>query len=193
MKLVASVRLLPTPEQADLLRATLERCNAACDWLARIGADTKTTRQYDLHKIGYAEMRVRFGLAAQVAARCIGKVADAFKVGDKEAVREFRGHAAQPYDERIFRFLPGQDGVSIWTLTGRQRIAFACADAHRELLACAKGQVDLMFVRGKWMLAATCDVGDVPGYTPTDVRGIDLGVVNLVVDDLGRTFTGAQI
>ena len=193
MKLVASVRLLPTPEQAGLLHATLERCNAACDWLARLGADTKTTRQYDLHKIGYAELRARFGLAAQVAARCIGKVADAFKVGDKEEVREFRRHAAQPYDERIFRFLPGQDAVSIWTLAGRQRIPFVCAEAHRGLLASAKGQVDLMFVRGKWMLAATCDVEEIPAYIPTDVRGIDLGVVNLAVDDLGRTFTGAQI
>src|SRR6185437_14490325 len=122
MKLVASVRLLPTPEQAAELRRTLERCNAACCWLARIGADAKLTRKYDLHRIGYAGVRERFGLAAQVAVRCIAKVADAFKVGDKTKTRTFRRHAAQPYDDRIFRFLPDQDAISIWTLTGRMQI-----------------------------------------------------------------------
>ena len=39
MKLVAPVRLLPTPEQAALLRDTLERCNAACDWLVGYAKD----------------------------------------------------------------------------------------------------------------------------------------------------------
>ena len=62
MKLVAAVRLLPVPEQADLLRTTLERCNAACEWLAQIAHDTGTRRQYDLHKLAYAEMRASFGL-----------------------------------------------------------------------------------------------------------------------------------
>ncbi len=38
------------------------------------------------------------------------------------------------------------------------------------------------------MLAATCDADEAPAYVPVDVRGIDFGVVNIVVDDLGRTF-----
>lgn len=193
MKLVASIRLFPDAEQATTLRETLERCNAACDWLAEIGASAGKTRQYDLHHMAYADMRARFGLTAQVAIRCIGKVADAFKVGDKDETRTFHRHAAQPYDDRIFRFLPGQDAVSIWTLAGRQRIPFVCGDRQREMLTRAKGQVDLMFVRGKWLLAVTCDVDEAPAYAPVDVRGVDFGVVNIVVDDLGRTHSGAQI
>ena len=55
------------------------------------------------------------------------------------------------------------------------------------MLTRAKGEVDLMLVRGKWMLAATCDVDEAPAYVPVDVQGIDFGVVNIVVDDLGRT------
>ena len=107
MKLVASIRLFPDAEQSAMLRETLERCSAACTWLAGIGASTGKTRQYDLHHMAYADMRTRFGLAAQVTVRCIGKVADAFKIGDKDEARTFHRHAAQPYDERIFRFLPG--------------------------------------------------------------------------------------
>jgi IS605 OrfB family transposase len=193
MKLVACVRLLPTPEQAGLLRDTLERCNAACDWLAGLAATTKTRRQFDLHKLAYAELRSRFDLSAQVAVRCIAKVADSLKAGDKKTQRAFDKHAAQPYDERIFRFLPGKDIVSIWTLAGRQCIGFACGDRQRELLKRAKGQVGLMFVRGKWMLAATCDADEAALIGADDAIGIDMGVVNLVVDNRGKSYSGAQV
>lgn len=70
MKLVASVRLLPTPEQERLLRDTLERCNAACDWLAGRAFETGKRRQFDLHRLAYAEMRCLFDLSAQ--ATCSG-------------------------------------------------------------------------------------------------------------------------
>lgn len=193
MKLVASLRLLPAPDQAVLLRETLERCNAACDWLAQAGADAKVTRQYDLHRIGYADMRSRFGLTAQAAVRCIAKVADAYKVGDKDEPRSFRRHAAQPYDARILRFLPGQDAVSIWTLAGRIIVPFACGARQRELLRGQKGECDLMLVRGKWLLATTCEVENVAPFAPADVRGHDMGVVNLLVDDRGATYTGEQV
>ena len=193
MKLVAPVRLLPTPEQAALLRGTLERCNAACDWLADLAANTKTRRQFDLHKLAYAELRSWFDLSAQAAVRCIAKVADSLKAGDKKTRRSFHRHAAQPYDERIFRFLPDQDAVSIWTLTGRERIPFACGDRQRALLARAKGQVDLMFVRGKWMLSATCDANEGALIGADDALGIDMGIVHLAVDNSGKSYSGAQI
>src|SRR5271166_231897 len=193
MKLVAPVRLLPTPEQAGLLRSTLERCNAACDWLAGLAADTKTRRQFDLHKLAYGDMRSKFGLSAQATVRSIAKVADSLKAGNKKTRRTFEKHAAQPYDERIFRFLPGKDAISIWTLAGRQRIEFACGDRQRELMKTAKGQVDLMFVRGKWMLAATCEADEAPLVGAVDAIGIDLGIVNLAVNDSGKSYTGAQI
>lgn len=218
MKLVASVRLLPTPEQAASLRETLERCNAACEWLARIGADARMTRQFDLHKIGYAEMRARFGLAAQAAVRCISKTADAFKVGDRREARSFRPLAAQPFDGRIFRFLPsspqgtiprrtetfagrsdvaerrqGRDAVSIWTVAGRQVIPFVCSEHQRVILARAKGQVDLAFVRGKWLLAATCDADEGAFTGADDALGVDLGIVNLAVASNGRSYSGKQV
>jgi transposase len=193
MKLVASIRLLPTPEQASLLRDTLERCNAGCDWLAGVASDTKTRRQFALHKFGYVELRSGFGLSAQAAVRCIAKVADSLKAGDRTTRRSFNKHAAQPYDERIFRFLPGKDAVSIWTLARRQTIEFACGDRQRALLKRAKGQVDLMFVRGKWMLAATCDADAAELIGADDAVGIDMGIVNLAVDDNGKSYSGAEI
>jgi len=83
LKLVAAVRLLPTADQAVSLRDTLERCNAACTWIAELAVNAGKTRQFDLHHLTYAAVRQRFGLAAQATIRCIAKVADAFKVGAK--------------------------------------------------------------------------------------------------------------
>ena len=40
MKLVAALKMLPTPEQAACLTATLARCNEACAWLARASDST---------------------------------------------------------------------------------------------------------------------------------------------------------
>jgi hypothetical protein len=47
MKLIAQVKLLPTPEQADALRHTLEQANVACRFVSDTAWETKTFRQYD--------------------------------------------------------------------------------------------------------------------------------------------------
>ncbi len=133
-------------------------------------------------------LRARFGLSAQATVRCIAKVADSLKAGDKKTRRRFRRHAAQPYDARIVRFLRGKDAVSICTLTGRPCIPFACERRQRNLLQHAKGQVDLMFVRGQWLLAVTCNADEAALIGADDAIGIDMGIV-----DAGKSYTGAQV
>lgn len=190
MKLVSAIKLKPSREQAEALAATLERCNAACSWLAAKGFAEKTFRQFDLHKMAYAEMKRRFGLGAQPAIRSIAKVADAFKINRKSAPT-FRKLAAQPYDDRILRF--GADFVSIWTLQGRIKVPFVCGDKQRDLLAFRKGESDLCFYRGKWFLAVTCDIPETEKFKPTDWLGVDLGVVNLATDSDGNIHSGDRV
>lgn len=191
MKLVANIKLLPTPEQADALKETLERCNSACNWLSDQAWQNKAFRQFDLHKLAYHPARDRFGLAAQVAVRCIAKVADAYKL-DTKSKRIFRPHSAQPYDDRIFRFL-SDDLLSIWTLGGRQKIAYVCGDHQRRLLTLRKGEVDLMLVRGRWYLAVVCDIDDPDLIEITDVLGVDVGIVNIATDSDGTNHSGAAV
>lgn len=178
MKLVAAVKLLPTKAQAACLKATLARCNQACDWLAETAWDTSTFGQYALHKIGYAETRTRFGLTAQAAVRCIAKVADAYKLA-RETQRHFRKDAAQPYDDRIIRFVKDGSAVNLWTLEGRMVVPIVMGEHQKRLMAYRKGEVDLMFVRGKWMLAATCDVPETDEFEAEDWLGVDMGIVSL--------------
>jgi IS605 OrfB family transposase len=191
MKLVANLKLIPDAAQARALRGTLERCNAACDWLAGIAWDSKTFGQYALHKLAYADVRTKFGLTAQAAVRCIAKVADAYKL-DKKTQRHFRKHAAQPYDDRIIRFTKG-NAVSIWTIDGRMVIPFVCGEHQRRLIADRKGEVDLMLVRGRFYLAVVCDIDELDLIKITKVLGVDFGIVNIAVDSDGTTYSGAAI
>lgn len=191
MKLVANLKLNPTKEQEAMLRATLERCNEACNWLSEQAWKSKVFRQYDLQKLCYYDLRAKFDITAQVAVRCIAKVADSYKV-DQKTQRTFRKHAAQPYDDRILRFC-ADDVVSIWLLAGRGKIAYSCGDHQRKLLEHRKGEVDLMFVRGKWYLAAVCDFDDPKLLTPNGMLGVDFGIVNIATDSLGNQYSGSAI
>lgn len=192
MKLVAAVKLVPTTEQASCLSETLARCNAACSWLAGIGFETKTFRQYDLQRLVYRDLRTRFDLTAQAAIRCIAKVADAFKV-TREVTPNFRTDAAQPYDDRIIRFVKGGSAVSIWTVQGRMVIPVVMGEHQRRLMAYRKGEVDLCLVRGKWILAATCDVPETDEFQVNDWLGVDLGIINIATDSDGNNYSGAGV
>jgi predicted transposase len=99
MKRVANIKLTPTPEEADVLRRTLERVNEAFNWLAARAFETGTTRQYDLHKLCYRELGECFELTAQVAIRCIAKVVDANKAGARRPGRDLRqgGERSRPH------------------------------------------------------------------------------------------------
>ena len=191
MKLVAAIKLKPSREQAAVLRATLKRCNGACTAIAAKGFASGVLRQFDLQKLTYAEVRADFGLTAQAAVRCISKVADAFKI-NREVAPVFRDDAAQPYDDRILSF-KGDDEVSIWTLEGRMRLKFVAGEHQRALLAYRKGEVDLCFVRGKWLLAATCDIPETTEFKASDWLGIDMGIVNVAASSDGVIYTGAQV
>jgi IS605 OrfB family transposase len=191
MKLVANIKLEPTPEQENMLRETLERCNQACNYLSAKAWQTQKFRQFDLHKVAYRDTREMFDLTSQAAVRCIAKVADAYKV-DRKVQRTFRRFSAQPYDDRIFRFVD-DNTVSIWTIAGRQKIACVTGEHQRRLLAFRKGEIDLMFVRGKWYVACVCDIDDPELIEATDVLGVDLGIVNIATDSDGTTYTGEAV
>ncbi|TDE53231.1 transposase, partial [Nonomuraea mesophila] len=78
VKLVVQVRLLPTPEQAAALEATLRAVNAAACQVSTLAYDQQTFRNYDLRKHTYTLIKDGYGLAAQAAQHVIKKVADAY-------------------------------------------------------------------------------------------------------------------
>jgi putative transposase len=192
MRLTAAIQLLPSPEQTDALRRTLETANAACDYISQVAWQSKTFRRFAIHKLTYQAARETFGLAAQLAVRCIGKVADAYKL-DRKTQRTFQPRGAVPYDDRILSYNLKGSQVSIWTLHGRQPIPFVCGERQRELLAARRGETDLAFVRGKWYLFVTCEVETPEPIDAEGFLGVDLGIVNLATDSDGESFSGTDI
>jgi hypothetical protein len=84
---------------------------------------SQTFWQLALDKGVYYQVRERFGLSAQMAARAIAKLVDA-NVLDKRTKPMFRKEGAFPYDERILR-----------RAQAVHRASFVLHDLHREPVA----------------------------------------------------------
>lgn len=218
VKQVVQVRLLPTPEQASALAATLHACNAAATWLSERMHRDRVFHKFEAHKRWYGELRSTFGLSAQPTIRVLAKVADAYTTlranlrasnyGPSGSTRRrtveatpirFRPDAAQPFDARCLSWqLPevGREGtVSIWSTSGRMKnVRLVGNPAHLAMLRTREiGETDLICRDGQWLLHATIDVPDAAVQDPEGFLGIDFGIVNIATTSDGDRRSGAAL
>jgi putative transposase len=192
VKLVAQVKLLVDVAQKTRLLATMERVNAACDWLAERAFELKSADKLRLQRLYYRELRERFGLSAQHAVRAISKVCEVYK-RDRAKLPRFKPHGAIPYDQRLYTFKHGLDRVSLLALDGRIVVPCAVGEYHRSRLEGARGQADLVYRKGKLYLYVTVEVPDGSPIKATDVLGVDLGIRNLATDSDGERYSGDEV
>ena len=192
MKLIAQVKLQPTPEQADALRQTMLAYNDAANYISDQAWMLKTFRAYDLHHATYYPVREKFGLSAQLAIRVIKDVADAYKL-DTHTKRTFRRMGSVTYDSRVLRWFLTKSEVTIWTMAGRQRIPFVCGDRQRKMLATLQGEADLVYRDGAWYLHQPCNLVEDDSFDPDTWLGVDMGIVNIATTSDGAIFTGADV
>lgn len=161
MKIIAQIKLLPTPEQAAALQRTLETANAACNEISRVAWDQRIFGKYDLQQLVYQRIKVEYGLSAQMVIRCLSKVGDSYKL-DRKTQRCYRPHGSIAYDDRILSFNLDQQTVSIWTVAAahRQTIPFVCGERQRQLLYTRQGESNLIFRKGQFYLLVICDVDE---------------------------------
>jgi IS605 OrfB family transposase len=190
VKLIAQVKLTPTKEQHQALLKTLESVNDAANYISERAWETKTFRQYDLHRLLYYDIRSRFALTAQIVVRVLAKVADAYKL-DRKTPRTFNRHGSIAYDKRILSWKPTD--VSIWTVNGRLKIAFVAGSKQAELLQSRSGEADLIYRNGDFYLHQVCEVEEPPADDPSEFLGVDLGIVNIAADSDGVTYSGGQV
>ena len=194
MKLIAQVRLNPTPEQYASLLRTLEQANALCNLMSEYAWGNRVFGAFKLQKLTYQPMREVSGLTAQMVIRCYAKVANAYKK-DKRTQRTFRDHGAIAYDNRILSWYTDLQRVSIWSVDGRLNLPYQCGGRQMELLKHQKGESDLIYSRhkGAFYLLATCDLPDPIEQETEGVIGADLGVVNILTDSAGESYTSVTI
>lgn len=186
------MKLLPDPAQAKALDKLLRISNKACDWLSAQAWETKTFGQYALHKLAYLEVRKRFELPAQIAVRCISKVADAYKL-DKDSKRAFRPLGSLAFDDRNLTWHVDKRTVSVGTLNGRIKIPFAAGDRQLALLASRQGESDLVYHGCNWFLTATCNVEEPDPSDAGDFLGVDFGIANIASDSDGKHYSGSTV
>jgi putative transposase len=191
MKTTLQVKLLPDAEQHTRLRDTMHAFNAACTWIAAYAYQERCASKFVLQKALYQEVRQHFGLSAQLAIRAIAKVVEAYK-RDKSQPVAFRQDGAVVYDERILSF-KGLEYASLTVLHGRVVIPMQMGDYQRVQFARAKGQADLVLVKGTFYLLITMDTPETPPMTPERFLGVDLGIVNLATDSDGNSYTGTPV
>jgi putative transposase len=192
MKLTAQLKLLPTPQQAAVLKRTLETANAACNYISDVAWASRTFGTFALQRLCYQDVRETFGLAAQITIRALAKVGDAYKL-DKQTKRTFRPLASIAYDDRILSFALPDTSVSIWTLDGRQTIPFVCGQRQRTMLATRQGESDLLYHRSQWYLLVTCEIEEIEAQNVDDVLGVDLGVTNIASDSDGTIYSSRTV
>jgi predicted transposase len=117
MKLIVQIQVLPDPEAARKLQASMERFNDAANWVAGIAFQRRLSNKIRLQQIVYRDLRDRFGLSAQMACLCVHRVCEAYK-RDQTVCPRFRTHSAMSHDVRTMSF-KGIDRVSLLTLEGR--------------------------------------------------------------------------
>jgi IS605 OrfB family transposase len=194
MKLVAQVKLQPTPQQAQRLQRTMGRANQACNDLSQQAWEARVFGRYALHKLAYHDTRARYpDLSSQVVVRCIAKVSDAYKL-DRKRKRRFQAEGAIAYDARILSWKSEREQeVSIWTVGGRQRMSYCCGERQRALLAHREGEADLVYRDGAFYLHQSCEVETPEAEVPEEWMGVDVGIVHLAATSDGESFSGEQV
>jgi putative transposase len=191
VKLVVQVKLRPTADQAESLRATMRRANEACDWLSGKAWENKVFRQFALHNLTYSAARSAFpDLSSQMIVRATAKVADAYKL-DRKTRRSFRPLGSIAYDARILSWK--SDAANLWTLSGRQVIPFVCGEHQQALLSFERGETDLVLRDSKFYLFVTVDVPDTEEKKILGWLGVDVGIVNIATASDGQNFSGSSL
>jgi IS605 OrfB family transposase len=95
---------------------------------------------------------------------------------------------------RLYRL--GATYASIATLDGRMLVPLAIGGKQREQLATATKLAEADLIRderGRWRLLVSAHYADPPVQAPTDVLGVDLGIVNIAADSDGTTYSGGSL
>ena len=197
MKLVTRIKLNTTEEQHRALCATMRAFNRACNFAGGFAFEKRIFSKLSLHHEIYRLIRADFGLSAQLTARVIGKVCDAYTTECVKARNEqrelvecrFRDDSAVVYDSRILTY--GKDSLSIRTL--KKRITVRAIYKPGEEIPRFQGEADLVLQKNVFYLLQTVDVKEPETVETAKYLGVDLGIVNLAYDSDANAYTNPGI
>lgn len=190
MKLTLQIKLLPTNEQATMLKNTFSVFNKVCNAISQIAWEHRVFKQFSLHKEVYYQTKETYNLSSQLVVRTISKVANAYKL-DRKKKRHFREYGAITYDSRILSYNITKTLCSISLIGGREKIAYTCY--RPQLMQYAKGEADLVYIKGKFYLYQTIDIPKEREETADDFIGVDMGITDIVSLSDGTNISSKEV
>ena len=190
MKLTLQIKLLPTDEQAIALKNTFSVFNEACNTISQIALERHVFKQFSLHKEVYYTIKETCHLSSQLVVRAISKVANAYKL-DRKKQRHFREFGAVTYDSRVLSYNVTQSVCSISLIGGREKIAYTCY--RPQLMQYAKGEADLVLIKGKFYLYQTIDNPDEEEESAENFIGVDMGLTDIVSLSDGTNISSKEV
>ncbi len=174
------------------LLGLLDTCAAARIQILALANEAKVYRWLDLNRVAYRQVKDQFGLPANLVQSLIRQVAvELTRFKGKKAVT-FRPDAAVPLIGRYVK--PGRDStVKLKIVDGWIEVPFVCGETQRTLLSGKWLEAKLQARDGKLFLFVACQVTEAVPSEPTDVLGVDLGIMNIATDSAGGNYSGDKV
>ena len=186
-------KLAPTPEQRAELDATLVAFADACNFIADVARREHTTNKVKLQHVCYTDVRVRFGLSANLAIRAIARVCAALKVKSK-AHSTFEPTSID-YDQRIFSFREWDWTFSLTLLHNRARFDATLGDYQKGRLKGHTPTSATLVKRrdGTFFLHVQLKSPAPRHLSPTGTLGVDLGRRRVSVDSDATPYEATEV
>jgi putative transposase len=198
MQKTICLKLVSPLEDSQKLLSTQKLFAQLCNEIAIYAQANRCWNQVALHHLCYYAVREKFPLVgSQMVCNAIRRVCSSYKVLKikKDAqvpLITFRDTTAVHYCARTFTLKDNR--VSLFTVKGRVRCAFALGKKQQELLAQGKvKEADLIRRNNEWFLNVVIELPDVPHKEEGGYLGVDLGENNLAATSSGTIYGGAKL
>ena len=193
--LTAKVQIYPSPEEAELLAASLKAYSAACDFVSRYVYSTGDMRQFSVQEHTYADLRSRYALPAQMACNAVRTVVGAYRTAEENGsggtLCRFRAPQMTLSWNRDYSLRPGL--FSVGTLHGRIKVPYAVKgmEQYFDRNTYRFGAAKVLYRHGKFylLISVTRELEEEQTDTAENIVGIDRGIRFLATsyDSRGKT------
>jgi IS605 OrfB family transposase len=197
MKRTVSIKLAPTPEQAQALSELQAEFSKACNLVVPFARDNRCWNRVALHHLAYYSVRAATELGSQMVCNAVKAVADAYKVlklkkSDDVPTSHFKPTGSIHFDARTYSIRG--DILSLYSLQGRQLVKMMLGDFQATYLAAGKPKEAMLVHKGcQWYFNLVLDLPDVVPFNGGGVMGCDVGENVLISTSTGKLIGGGQL
>ncbi|RLI75710.1 transposase [Archaeoglobales archaeon] len=181
-----------TKEEFEKLMNTVIAFRDACNYINKIAYDNKCFNPVALHHMTYQDVRVKFGLPANLAIRARDRVAKSYKK-DKKKLHKFTA-LSMDLDKRLYTLRRNDWTVSISTVDKRVKPKLDIGEYQKNLLQNPTKDAKLVYRRDtkEFYIHITVEI-KCPKPQGGNPVGVDVGMKNLLVASNGFKVKGGEI